>query len=393
MNRWLLPAVVVAGTVSTLACANDTDSLQGWRVAEPDYDTGLIERLDTAIRNAAYRDINSVVVARDGKLLLDRYYNGAKRDTTHNPRSVGKTFAGAVLGIAIDEGHIAGIDARLADFYDLQRYDNISPKKGAVTLEQLLTMTSGFEGFDFDPESVGNEERMYPTANWVRWTLNLPMAADREPGDAWRYFTAGVVVLGDILNSHVPGGLEAYAHDRLFEPLRITNYRWQHTPQRVANTAGGIQLTPLGFARFGQLYLDGGRHDGRQVLPEAWVRASLDDYVDTTVPGNRYGYLWWHKTYTVDGEDWPTAYCSGNGGNKIFLFPERRVVIVVTASAYGRAYMHSQVDEMLERYLLPPLKSPPDAGEGRTASCDEGGRPPRRSGTPNPAATPHPPRQ
>ncbi len=355
MNRWLLPTILLAGSVSTIACANDTESLQGWETAEPDYDAGLIERLDTAIEDATYKDINSVIVIRDGKLLLERYYNGANRDTKHNPRSVGKTFAATVLGIAIEEGHIEGVDARLGDFYDLDRFDNYSPKKGTVTLQQLLTMSSGFEGFDFDPESVGNEENMYPTANWVRWTLNLPMATDRDPGEAWRYFTAGVVVLGDILNSAVPGGLEAYAHDRLFAPLGITQYQWQHTPQRVANTAGGIQLTPLGFARFGQLYLDGGRHHDRQVLPETWVRVSLHDHIDTTVPGNRYGYLWWQKTYRIDGDDWPTSYCSGNGGNKIFLFPERRLVIVVTASAYGRPYMHSQVDEMLVQYLLPAL--------------------------------------
>ena len=196
---------------------------------------------------------------------------------------------------------------------------------------------------------------MYPKPDWVTWTLNLPMAEDRNPGDEWRYFTAGIVVLGDILNQRVPGGLEAYADRKLFSRIGVTNYRWQHTPQQVANTAGGIQLTPLGFAKFGELYRNRGRWGDEQVIPASWVEASLDPGVETTIEGNRYGYLWWHKSYEVNGESWPVAYCTGNGGNKIFVFRDRPVIVVVTASAYGRRYMHSQVDEMMDRFILPAV--------------------------------------
>ena len=326
-----------------------------WPEGAGDFDPRRIAALDDAVRSGEFRQIKSVVVIRDGGLLIERYYNGADRDTTHNPRSVSKTIAGTVLGIAIAEGHIDGTEQTLADFYDLAEYDNYSEKKAGVTLHQLLTMTSGFDGFDFDPASPGNEENMYPTRDWVEWTLDLPMAADREPGAEWRYFTAGVVLLGDILNRAVPGGLEAYAHRKLFGPLGITNYEWQHTPQRVGNTAGGLQMTPLGFARFGQLYLDLGRWAEAQIVPAAWVDRSLTPHVETTVEGNRYGYLWWHKSYTVGDRKLRTAYCSGNGGNKIFVFDDPNLVVVVTASAYGQRYMHTQVDEMMEDYILPAV--------------------------------------
>ena len=325
---------------------------------EPDgrgFDRQRIAELDAAIKAKTYKGINSVIVMRDGELLIERYYNGARREDTHNPRSVGKTFAATILGIALDEGHIESVDQSLGDFYELERYDNFSNKKAGVTLRQLLTMSSGFEGYDFDMDSIGNEEYMYPQANWVDWTLNLPMAADRDPGDEWRYFTAGIVVLGDILNWSVPGGLESYAHKQLFGPLGITNYQWQHTPQHVANTAGGIQLTPLDFAKYGQLHKNRGMWDGQQLIPASWVDAMLSPTVETTVEGNRYGYLWWHKTYLVGDTEWPVAYCSGNGGNKIFVFDDRDLVIVVTASAYGQRYMHSQVDEMMEDYILPAV--------------------------------------
>lgn len=330
-------------------------TVAGWPVADPNFDQEKIASLDQAVESGTYKKINSVIVIRDGRLLVERYYNGAERDSTHNPRSVGKTFTAAVLGIAIEEGYIESVDQPLSDFYDLAAFDNYSDKKARVTLRHLITMTSGFDGYDFERDSVGNEENMYPQPNWVEWTLNLPMAADRNPGDEWRYFTAGIVVLGDILNQAVPGGLEAYAHDRLFGRIGVSNYEWQHTPQHVANTAGGIKLTPLDFAKFGELHRNGGRWGDETVIPAEWAQASLRPDVATTVAGNRYGYLWWHQEYTVAGERWPAAFCTGNGGNKIFVFEEQDLVIVVTASAYGQRYMHTQVDEMMSEFILPAV--------------------------------------
>jgi len=355
MRRILLQGILFAGAFGQAFATDAAEVIGGWIVAPADYDQARIATLNKAIAANDFRDIRSLIVIRGGKLLIERYYNGADRDSTHNPRSVSKTFTGSILGIAIADGHIDSVDQRLSNFYNLEDYGNSQEKKGRVTLRQLITMTSGFDGFDFEADSIGNEENMYPQPDWVRWTLDLPMAADRNPGDEWRYFTAGIVVLGDILNTAVPGGLEAYAHDRLFAKLGISNYEWQHTPQRVANTAGGTQLTPLDFAKFGQLYLDGGRWDGETVIPADWVEASLSPDIQTTSPGDRYGYLWWHKSYEVDGATWRTSYCTGNGGNKIFVFEEQQVVVVITAAAYGRRYMHSQVDSMMTDYVLPAI--------------------------------------
>jgi len=142
------------------------------------------------------------------------------------------------------------------------------------------------------------------------------MAADRRPGERWYYFTAGVVLLGDILHRVLPGGLEAYADEHLFAPLGIRRYAWQHTPQGVANTAGGLRMRPLDLARFGELYRSGGRFDGEQVLPAEWVAESLSPRCETTDPATRYGYLWWNSTLPVAGEAWEAWYCSGNGGRQ-----------------------------------------------------------------------------
>jgi CubicO group peptidase (beta-lactamase class C family) len=247
------------------------------------------------------------------------------------------------------------VDQTLSEFYDLRKFENYDAKKARVSLKHLLTMTSGFEGFDFDEKSIGNEENMYPQPDWVAWTLNLPMAADRQPGDRWYYFTAGAVLLGDILNKSVPGGLEAYADSAFFKPLGILDYEWQYTPQDVPNTAGGIMLRPLDFAKFGQVYKNGGIWNGTQVLPKSWVDESLQKYYQTTNAGEQYGYLWWNKTYQAGDSSYDVFSCSGNGGNKIFVFTDYPLVVVVTASAYGKRYAHAQVDEIMQKYIIPAV--------------------------------------
>jgi len=352
MNMWML-RLLAAGIITFQPLS--AQQIRGWMLSDDDYDKSKISKLRDRVSDQTYKKINSVIVIKNGKLLVEEYYNGAHRDSTHDPRSVSKTLTGSILGIAIQEGYIRSISQTLSEFFDLSQYDHQDPKKASVSLTNLLTMSSGFDGFDFDENSIGNEENMYPQDNWVTWTLNLPMAADRNPGDQWFYFTAGIVVLGDILNQKVPGGLIAYTDEKLFKPLGIRDYRWQYTPQGVGNTAGGLQLTPLDFAKFGQLYKNGGRWNGNQILPKTWVDESFQKYYKTVVTGNSYGYLWWNKTYTVGEKSYEVFYCTGNGGNKIFVFKDQPLVIVVTASAYGQRYAHSQVDEMMEKYILPAV--------------------------------------
>jgi CubicO group peptidase (beta-lactamase class C family) len=333
-----------------------------WGLSKDSYNQNLIRAMNKKIAQRDFKDISSVVVIKNGELLLEQYFNGSDRSTLHDPRSVGKSFASTMLGIAIAEGFIQNEQQQLSAFYPLQHYQHYTPAKAKVTLRQLLTMTSGFTGDDADSASAGNEENMYPTADWVRFTLDLPMqnSAAQAAATPWQYFTAGVVVLGDILQKTVPGGLESYADKKLFAPLGIKKYQWQYTPQQVASTAGGLQLTALDFAKYGQLYKNGGRWGQQQILPAAWVKASLAKQVTRTgqKDGGHYGYLFWNDQLQVGQQQFEVAYASGNGGNKIFIFKDIPVVIVVTAKAYNRVYAHPQVQQMVSEYLLPALLNP-----------------------------------
>lgn len=327
-----------------------------WAQSEDSYDKVLIKQLNRKIAQEYFKDITSIVVIKDNKLLIEEYFNGKSRNSTHDMRSVSKTLASTIMGIAINDGHIKDKNQTLNNFYDLKSYENYSTSKEKVTLESLLSMSSGIEGADMDPKSAGNEENMYPTSDWVKFGLDLPMDKNKTIGNNWDYLTAGAVILGDVLNKTVPDGLEKYAHQKLFKPLGINNYKWQYTPTNVPNTAGGFKMSTLDNARWGQLYLDNGNYNGTQILPEAWVEISLEKHIALPNRENEYyGYLLWNKTYKVNNKEFEAFYASGNGGNKIMIFKDIGVVIVITATAYGQPYAHHQADEIIEKYLLASL--------------------------------------
>ena len=327
----------------------------GFAVSTERFEVSKIKELKGNIDENVFKHITSVVVIKNGKLLVEEYFNGATRDSLHDVRSVGKTFASTLTGIAKQAGYLKSENQKLADFYDLKAFANDSPAKANTSLNELLTMSSAFDGDDNDNDSPGNEENMYPTPNWIKFILDLPVEPAKFKGE-WHYFTAGVVLLGDVLNKLVPGNLERYADQKLFKPLGIIRYQWQYTPQKVVNTAGGIRMNALDFAKYGQLYKNGGLWQGQQLIPAAWVSQTFAHH--KTIPGRKdeyYGYLFWNKTYQVNGKAYETYYCSGNGGNKIFVFKDQPLVVVVTSTAYNTAYAHPQVDKMMEQYILPAV--------------------------------------
>ncbi len=329
----------------------------GWKVSSEPYNKKMIKALNKKIVQNDFKQISSIVVIKNGALLLEEYFNGSERSSLHDPRSVGKSFASTVLGIAIDDGYFTSENQKISEFYDLKAFDNYSPEKATVSLKNLLTMSSGFNANDSDRESPGNEENMYPTDDWVKFTLDLSMNDKTKPGQHWSYFTAGVVLLGDILHKTVPEGLETYAHKKLFKPLGIHNYQWQYTPQKVANTAGGLRLRALDFAKYGQLYKNGGSWKNNQIISSKWVEASLSKQIARSQEknGGHYGYLFWHDTFTIGNQSYKVAYATGNGGNKIYIFKDIPFVIVITAKAYGRRYAHPQVKQMMFSYILPAI--------------------------------------
>jgi CubicO group peptidase (beta-lactamase class C family) len=325
--------------------------LKDFQISESKFDTAKIEELNRKIATQNFKDITSIVVLKDSKLLLEEYFNSANRKTLHDTRSVGKSFASTLLGIAINENYIKSEKQTLNEFYKLNAFQNYSTAKDSITLKDLLTMSSTFDGSDMNSESPGNEENMYPTKNWVEFALNLPIYKSKVANKQWDYFTAGVVVLGDIIHKSVPNGLEKYSNEKLFKPLGITKYKWQFTPQKVANTAGSLQLRSLDYAKYGLLYKNQGIWNGKQILSKEWITNSFSHQM-TISEDEYYGYLFWNKTYNVNGVNYEVYYSSGNGGNRIFIFKDFPIVVVITSTAYNTPYGHKQADKIMQNYLI-----------------------------------------
>ncbi|MES2773103.1 MAG: serine hydrolase [Bacteroidota bacterium] len=334
---------------------NEVRPYNGFAVSKEDFDKDKIRLLKANINEGVFKKISSVIVIKNGSMLVEEYFNGANRNTLHDPRSVGKSFASTITGMAIRDGFIKNVEQRLKEFYTLANFSNQSPEKESITIRELLTMSSIFDGDDQDYQSPGNEENMYPTSDWVKFALDLPVKQTNPPG-AWHYFTAGVIIMGDILNKQVPGGLETYASRKLFKPLGIHNYKWQYTPQHIPNTAGGIQMNALDFAKYGQLYKNGGTWNQQQIIAKNWVEASFSKQKKIVGRENEsYGYLFWNKSFRVGDKSYEAFYAAGNGGNYILVFKDQPLVIVITATAYGQPYAHAQVAKMLSEFILPAV--------------------------------------
>lgn len=327
----------------------------GFPVSTDVFDKNKIKMLKANIDAAVFKRITSVVIIKNGKIMVEEYFNGASRESLHDVRSVGKSLASSLMGMAINDGHLRSENQLLKDFYDIQTYAHYSAAKASVSLKELLTMSSRFDGDDEDPHSPGNEENMYPTDDWKKFTLDLPLDTLKYQGQ-WHYFTAGVMLLGCILDQALPNGLERYAAEHLFRPLQITDYQWQYTPQRRVSMAGGIRMKALDLAKFGQLYKNKGKWKGLQLIPETWVEKTFTKHLPITGRKNEYyGYLFWNKTFPGRHKPYETYYCTGNGGNKIFIFKDEPLVVVITAQAYGQAYAHPQVDKIMEEFIIPAV--------------------------------------
>lgn len=328
----------------------------GLPISTANYDKQLIRELNRKIANASLRDITSIVVIKDGELLLEEYFNGAKRKTLHDTRSVGKSIISTLLGMTIADGFIQNEKATLDEFYTLEKFNNYSERKDKISLENLLTMSSGLGGSDFDEESTSREDLMQENKDWLQFALDLPMHENKEIGKNWDYFSGGMMILADVMDQNIPIGLESYAEEKLFRPLGINKYKWQYTPLKTINACGGLRLRSLDLARFGQLYSNQGQRNDKRILASSWVTKSFAKHHEVPMAkDNFYGYLFWSKTYEVNGEAHEVYYASGNGGNRIFIFKDQPLVIVITATAYNTPYGRAQADKIMQDFLIPAL--------------------------------------
>lgn len=344
--------------------ANTARNGDGWVTAEPESQGVAAKSLSdmaAAIRAGEYKKIGSVLIARHGKLIYEGYFDGDAtmlRDT----RSATKSITDALVGIAIAEKKLSGVDARVLALLPerARRMQNPDPRKDKITVEDFLTMSSPLECDDWNDASRGNEERMYVIEDWAQFILDLPVRGHMHLGEqpespkygrSFSYCTGGVFVLSEVLQKATGVRTDRYAQAKLFDPLGIPQVQWVYSPFDIPQTGGGLRLRSRDLLKIAELYRNGGMWQGRRIVDESWVKASTQPHAQIDEE-TEYGYLWWLKTFKSGGKGYPAYFMSGNGGNKVAVFPGLDLAVVITSTNYNTRGMHEQTEKLLTDYIL-----------------------------------------
>lgn len=346
------------------ATANTSDEPNdGWQtgwLASSAFDSTRFALLEDSIAKGSVTNTHSVLVARHGKLVYEKYFAGYDSRTVHDLRSAQKTFTGAAIGVALSRDLIAEVERPIAELLpkELAEIAAGDAQKSKITLEHLLTMSSGIDAVDFgtDQESIASEDAYQQTENWPRTILETPMLND--PGTHANYGSANACLAGVILDNVVNEPVQLFYDEALFRPLGITDYILQTDFSGATYGAGGMFMTPRDMLKIGQLYLNGGEWNGRRVLSQAWIEKSWQQHsvLENTEQKNDYGYFWWRKTYTVNRREILSHEARGAGGQYIFVIPEFDLVVAITSGNF-RNGRYWQPEKIVEDYILPALQA------------------------------------
>ena len=355
-RRWLRPAwalLIASLALAPLARADEPTAwpTSGWQSSTPEEQgmssAALAELVEFGARNA----MDSLLVVRHGKIVLDTSYAPFRPGMKHVVNSVTKGIVGTLAGIAFKEGALGPLDAPVTGFFPGRTVANLDANKKAMSLQSLLDSTSGLSWreplTEEPPESMLQMER---SPDWIGFVLDRPMA--QAPGVSFNYDSGTWHLLSAIVGKQAGVDTLAYARQKLFAPLGIADVNWRRDPHGVPIGGYGLFMQPRDMAKIGYLYLHRGEWDGRQLLPQEWVRKVFNPQVDMGLGALRYANGWWslpekHAHMAV-----------GYLRQLIIVLPEIDAVAVVTGR---RHYPFVQLIDRVVAAVTSPLALPADS--------------------------------
>lgn len=281
-------------------------------------------------------NLHGIVVIRHGVIVAERYYGGFNESTRSEVYSVTKSFVSTLIGIALDRGILESIDQPVLGFFPDRTFDNVDARKQAMTIRNLLTMTSGLEW----DESDATYMQMYASPDWPKYILDKPM--EFQPGSRFEYNSGASHLLSAIVQKSSGVNTVDFAHESLFGPLGITGAQWSADSGGIPIGGWGLQLTPREMAKLGFLFLHRGQWDGRQIVSSDWVNAATKKQVQAD-NSLGYGYQWW--IHPDNG-----AYMAlGRYGQAIYVQPGLDLIVVITAQEDN----HDRALGLIEAFILP----------------------------------------
>lgn len=313
-------ATTTADTATSGAVAEATFPGDEWTVADPadhDIDPAGLE----AARAYAFQPqlhTQGVVVVHGGEIVGEWYEEGADAESWAASWSVAKSFTSAAVGIAVEEGAIAGVDEPAATY--LTEWQGTD--REAITVEHLLQMSSGL---DWDEDYRGADAEIVRMVtgepDQLAYALSVPLGV--EPGTRWSYSSGDTMLLGGVVEAATGERLEDYATEHLLDPIGIDQVEWWRDAEGHTLGYCCLDTTSRDFARLGLLYLHEGEWDGEQVVPASWVADTIEPVADSD---GQYGYQWW--TYDIEGTPAETFLAEGIDGQFIYVIPSLDLVVV-----------------------------------------------------------------
>jgi CubicO group peptidase (beta-lactamase class C family) len=349
-----------------MAQVAQADDWQSISPAEAGFAPDLSDRLDAAVRRGELANLHAVIVARHGKLVLERYYAGHDERrgeplgvvtfgpaVKHDLRSISKSVVGLLYGIAVAEGRVPAVDQPIVDQFPAYADLAADPQRRRLTIAHVLSMTLGTEWDETLPYTSqrNSEIAMEMAPDMLRFVLDRPIVA--EPGSRWTYNGGCSALLGHLIAQGTRMPLTDFAREKLFEPLGIRDPEWILASNGEPSAASGLRMLPRDLAKIGQLVLDRGRWGGRQLVPAAWLDASFTRHAATAEEGLDYGYQWWLGKMP-DGQPWIAGM--GNGGQRLTIIPSLDLVAVVMAGNYNLPDAWKLPTAIMTDIILPALK-------------------------------------
>jgi len=338
-----------------------------WDVATPasqGIDSAGLERVSQRIEAGEAGLVHGLLVVRGGRLVFERYYRGGEIFQIHTVQSVTKSVASALIGIAIAEGKIKGVDQPLSEFFP--EHESLfaqDPRKQRLTLRHVLTMSLGNDWKEnaypySNPENI--VWKMAQSEDWMGFVLGQPMA--EEPGGRFNYNSGASLLLSGILQKATGMQAHLYAARRIFDPLGIPVYGWYRNVthgSHWSHTGGGLNLRARDLAKIGYLYVNRGKWNGKQIVPAAWVE-------ETAVPRVRvdgplwYGYQWWLLPLPGTAGDSASAggivHGRGWGGQYVFAIRSLDLVVVFTSGTFEDQRQSRLPIALLQNEIIPLVR-------------------------------------
>lgn len=291
--------------------------------------------------------VQSLMIQKDDDLVFEVFRDGMDRTKTTNIKSASKSILSLLVGIAIAEGHIEGVNQKIGPFFPDYFNENPDSLKESITIEHLLTMRTGLETTSFH-----NYGRWVLSDNWTHFALS--QSFEEEPGGRMVYSTGTSHLLSVILTRATGMSTRAYAQEKLFNPLGIRVGGWDQDPQGYYMGGNNVALSPFALLKIGELVLNMGEYEGQQVVPRSWIRNATQVYTRSNYNDYDYGYMWWQK----EAANRTVIFAWGNGGQYSMILPDLDAVISITSDVNRRGNSRryqQRIFSFLEDEIIPFL--------------------------------------